>query len=1330
MSSVDPSTVAAGGSTGPLAAGNSNLTSLSALETVVATEYFSNSTIPNTLSLMADDIVYVLSKPNSQWWDGVTVDPIGTVTRGWFPPSHTKPVVDDKSGTATPVNADPSGFSSSSPGLSSGVQGGLTALLDSPSSSRQQSQSHSFNSESGDLATQQPTPIYRSHSLHFVSAEEIGSYFQTPNPSVQPTFAFTPLWLPELTTDDEFIFHNQALNVYSRDLPLLPAEEGYSSSADAPSFELPDTSKYAAGYYTVPMSLADSGSGLLQQQQQQQQQLLQGSSSSENTAQPSVTVDLVSKEGRKYDNIAHCSLSDFYLAPTDITTWDALNTYFKQCIDSALEALAKGDKKMFRNNLNFVSTTVATYQLIVRLLSEVLKSNDRSSEVSFLLKKLTSSLVQFIINGNLHLMTSSDAIDPNGKFEDDDDDDADDESEAATIVQRSFVASLAPTARPSTTSYDSTASTGSASSLAYFNQAQKDASKMLRRSLLICDVFLNVKNPYTDDTRVLPIIYARYIRDCFAAGNFSNQFLRSENDLQPEDGAKSNLLLDDDVVQKMSHDAEKIMRMLEKTTEILESPVPEKIPYPMFLEDRNIRILTAVYHSIPVIDRYLDTIESIDFTLFSMIAKLADKKSANEAAPTGVADNESTTGSDDSSNFGAPEDDPNQSFYEATTRNLRPILDEFVHLKQDLHSILSDLILDCQLLTTDDPEVFRSFTTEVEELVESGKSDPRYRNLKAEVFARGLVRVLRKRDATVFNGGVYLYEPSLKLKATLRGIPDKLSLMLLSVTQLRDQRQSILNYCSRLMNSDFNIASLFVAERHNTMVSTMSQSEYYYGRKRSSESGEQLPWFLDMDNDEKKLIYDSNGLKGGPTRALISKLVDPIRENEPHFTETFLLMFRTFTSPEALLNILLEQLNLEMPEALSYEEYGVWVEQKQHPQQKKVLTVVERLFREFWNVNYSTPVVVQRWEAWCRDPHVQDELAELGRTVLGIKDQNEYAISFETADAIHVTQIVTPLPSVLTPEIKRMRLHNLDLDSVATQITILQEEFFCRISRTELIARSYNFNKIFRRSDAISTRSIACFIKNCNQLTHFVIYMVLRQGEILERVVTIKFFVNLAEKLLELKNFSSMTAIISGLGSTSISRLKTTWSLLPKKTLSDFEKMDNLMSIGKNYSEYRNMLKFIADDGDPCLPFLGMYLSDLRFTTDGNSNYIHGDKNLVNFSKRSAICRIVNEVMQFTDRRYELKRDDNIIGYMLVMFGNLPDDETLYEMSLKWEPRVSLLTEEQDGHHGRRAKGSRTSAGSSVFSRVTHAAKKMNSTSSQGNKMARKRYSTRAAYGI
>ncbi|GMF61794.1 unnamed protein product [[Candida] boidinii] len=166
-----------------------------------------------------------------------------------------------------------------------------------------------------------------------------------------------------------------------------------------------------------------------------------------------------------------------------------------------------------------------------------------------------------------------------------------------------------------------------------------------------------------------------------------------------------------------------------------------------------------------------------------------------------------------------------------------------------------------------------------------------------------------------------------------------------------------------------------------------------------------------------------------------------------------------------------------------------------------------------------------------------------------------------------------------------------------------------------------------------------------------------------------------------------MTAIISALGSTQISRLKKTWELIPQHVLANFNRMDSLMSIGKNYSEYRNILKFIDSNSEPCLPFFGVYLSDLRFMSDGNADYLHKDRRLINMSKKMMITSTIEDALKYLITPYNFEKIDEIQNYLKEHFKDLPNEEKMYEMSLKLEARVTVANTVNDekthsGSHG------------------------------------------------
>lgn len=1275
------------------------------IDTVTVTEYFNNTSLPNTLSLMTDDIIYVLSKPNDYWWDGIMVDPIGNITRGWFPPSHTQKIpceghrdssysINRSLDTSSETNHDVYDASDRNDSLSAvSVKGGSSESFSrsrhhSTSSSRRSMLSGN-SSRSNSLSSQQQSRPNESSTLseldseklkqfgakqslpappeilHISSSTEIESLLKTPAKADQPSFNFIPLWLPELTADDKFIFHDQALNLSSYNIPLLPVEGNQSV------MEHPDTTAYSNGVFTVPMRLSDSS--------QVGEGNNMGFTSKSDEGLRSNSESFVSKDN-DFENVKTYDLSKFYLLPTDITTWGSLNKYFKRCVEFSKQALVKRDKKWFSSNLNFVSTTVATYQMIIKILADPLKAKGISEKVSIYLRKMTSSLVRFIINGNLYMMTDLNASGDQG------------ENEKDNITENQ------------NGGLDENSNELGEDASRYLSIAEDAADKMLKQSLLISDFFMNENTLPTSEN--FPIIYARFLQGQYEGGNFTNQLARrQQRQLIARNRRSSNILLDDDSVARISGCGNNICKILRKTQELLDKEMIPGENHLQFSRHRNLSVLTAIYSCIPVMCEYLDTLESIDFTLFKMITELAAKNKKN------VQTRHSE--SDDSSTY--IDEDLNKKFYEGTALELKPLMSEFLHLKQDIHSALSNLVLDCQMLTTSDLEVFKSFTTEIEEQVESGRGDPKFYNMKTEKFGRHLLRQLRKRDENVYKVDPFTSDRVHRISNTLRYIPEKLTMMHQSVGVLQKQRQYILNYCSHLMNTDFNIASFFIAERHNTMSTTASQSDFYYGHKKSSESSA-TPWYLDTSDDEKQLVYSPEGLRGGMVEGLVAKLVDPFISDDKEYIKCFLLTFITFVTPVRLFDLLEQKYNLEMPEGLSYEEYKVWTDKRKKPQQEKIMEVIRLLFTKFWNVNYRSSLLEEKWDSMITEMSINEELSQLGRKVLSFTDQNEYALAFNTEDAAHIKVVVTPLPVALSNEVKKIRMHSIETSVLAEQLTLLQSEFFRKICSVDLIGRSYNFNKIFGKRNALSTKNISNFVHNCNQITKFTIYMILRQSQVIDRVVSIKYFVNLAESLLEMNNFSTMTAVISGLGSISVSRLKATWSLVPKQTLNSYNKMDELMSIGKNYNEYRNILRFLADDEDPCIPFLGMYLSDLRFTTDGNPDHLHGDKKLVNFSKRASIYRIIREVTQFSCREYSYTKNQVLMDYLQVMMKNIPEDEVLYQMSLRWEPRVSLMGDTQNSQHSSHNRKTR-SGNSSVFSRVT---KKMSSTQLTTSKSQKK----------
>jgi son of sevenless-like protein len=56
----------------------------------------------------------------------------------------------------------------------------------------------------------------------------------------------------------------------------------------------------------------------------------------------------------------------------------------------------------------------------------------------------------------------------------------------------------------------------------------------------------------------------------------------------------------------------------------------------------------------------------------------------------------------------------------------------------------------------------------------------------------------------------------------------------------------------------------------------------------------------------------------------------------------------------------------------------------------------------------------------------------------------------------------------------------------------------------------------------------------------------------------------------------------------------------------------------------------------PCIPYLGVYLTDLTFIEDGNKDYVT-DEGLINFDKRRKISTVIREIQQYQQTPYCLE---------------------------------------------------------------------------------------------
>jgi hypothetical protein len=202
----------------------------------------------------------------------------------------------------------------------------------------------------------------------------------------------------------------------------------------------------------------------------------------------------------------------------------------------------------------------------------------------------------------------------------------------------------------------------------------------------------------------------------------------------------------------------------------------------------------------------------------------------------------------------------------------------------------------------------------------------------------------------------------------------------------------------------------------------------------------------------------------------------------------------------------------------------------------------------------------------------------------------------------------------------------LDFDhtEIANQLTLIDSGVFCNVTPEELIDENFTKKKRHLNLAPRVTQMTAI----SNELSAYVGDSIL-SGDMpaKARRNLLKHWIRIADRCFELKNFNSLLSIVSALQSVNIMRLKRIWDLLSPKYHVMFQNLKKVLMPDKNFAFYRSKLKNISA---PCIPYLGLYLSDLIFIDEGNPKYKEvGQVKMVNLDRFDRLTKLIGGLQQF-----------------------------------------------------------------------------------------------------
>ena len=492
-------------------------------------------------------------------------------------------------------------------------------------------------------------------------------------------------------------------------------------------------------------------------------------------------------------------------------------------------------------------------------------------------------------------------------------------------------------------------------------------------------------------------------------------------------------------------------------------------------------------------------------------------------------------------------------------------------------------------------------------------------------------------------------------------------------------------FVSSVRGSEFSTASVALTNAtsvdHNSSSDTIPETSERY-------SGSLNPTTDDGDETEARVLETTYAhelctrdgrIVGGTLRGLIERLTAYDATPDSEFVSTFYLTFRLFATPVGFAQALVERFEyigdsetIASPVRLRvYNRLKGWLEGHwRHDCDNTALPTIQDFARK--SLMAVLPAAATRLleltekVTVVHGPVIPRLAASLGKT-------NTAIAQFLNPD--------TPLPAPLITKKQVAALKNwkttgatlsitdFDAMELARQLTIKVSQIFCSILPEELLATEWTKQS---GSLAVNVRAMSTL---STDLASLVADSILQQEDAKKRAEMIKQWIKIAKKCLELNNYDSLMAIYCALTNSTITRMRRTWELVSPKSRATLDILGGIVDVSKNYAGLRQQLQSLMP---PCLPFVGMYLTDLTFVDHGNPATrqmatSEGSTPVINFDKHVKTAKIISDLQRFQlpYRLEEIPELQTWIQDQLVRVRSTGDKsfQKFYRRSLVLEPK-------------------------------------------------------------
>ncbi|XP_028132821.1 ral guanine nucleotide dissociation stimulator-like 1 isoform X2 [Diabrotica virgifera virgifera] len=472
----------------------------------------------------------------------------------------------------------------------------------------------------------------------------------------------------------------------------------------------------------------------------------------------------------------------------------------------------------------------------------------------------------------------------------------------------------------------------------------------------------------------------------------------------------------------------------------------------------------------------------------------------------------------------------------------------------------------------------------------------------------------------------------------------------------------------------------------------------------------------DSDDEISHLEWETvrvRFVKAGTLKKLVEALSTDDGELETTYINVFLATYRSFSTPKEVLKLLLQRY-------AELSETTLNGKPDYHEQHRKTLISALHVWLDSYPEDFKDP---PNHPALRQLLHFCEEY--LPSTELDAKVRHR--IERYTRET-QVDPLLAPPPAFAMRSLaagwRMYKLPDVPVRHFAEQLTRMDVDLFKKLVPHQCLGAVWSRRDKSRSHEAAT---VLATVNQFNAVSFRVISSVLVDSSLRfsDRAAIISTWIDIAQELRLIKNFSSLKAIISGLQSNPIYRLQRTWQSIPKDKIELFDELARIFSEDNNQMTQRELLmregtaKFadtfgendkhlqkvfqkqnhhVANISFGTIPYLGTFLTDLTMIDTAIPDAIA--EGLINFDKRRKEFEVLAQIklLQGAANAYHFTEDpafDRWFDTILVL-----DDRDAYQLSCQIEPSSSnnvKVKKRTSGHQKNDSIASTSSSNSSQF---------------------------------